>query len=310
MVVDSSPNRTSHTPAIQFCCPLCQSPLVVGEKLWQCRGDNPQQRQHCFDVARQGYINLLPVQQKNSKHPGDSEAAVAARQRFLQAGFYQPLQEALADFCTALLPRGSHPNWLDIGCGEGYYTERLLTLAPTNLVALDISKPAVMATAKRLRQASAANPTPSTCRIYTLVASASQVPLASRSVDVISSIFSPILPKEFHRLLSDKGFVVVAKPAANHLLELRAGLFEQVVAHDSDKFIDTLAPYMSLVKQITIANTIALDAKQLSDLLTMTPYAYRAQPARREALLHACEQAGTLSVTTQFVIYGFQKNQV
>lgn len=294
----------SATPTFfaNFRCPICQSQLVVGDKVWQCTAENAQQRQHGFDVAKQGYINLLPVQNKHSKNPGDSDESIAARRRFLQAGFYQALQDALYHFCAALLQSHKQSiNWLDIGCGEGYYTQRFLQLNPTSLVALDISKPAVLATAKRLKPITASTQT------FCLVASASQVPIASDTVTMLTSIFSPILPDEFHRLVSDNGYVVIAKPAANHLLEMREGLFEHIVAHDSEKFIDELAPYFHLVKQTSVCNAISLTASQLADLLTMTPYAFRAQPARREALINRCQQAGSLNVTTHFVIYGFQK---
>ena len=107
------------TFSANFRCPICQSPLKVGEKVWQCTGENPQQRQHDFDVAKQGYVNLLPVQNKHSKNPGDSDESIMARRRFLQAGFYQSLQDGLYDFCKGLLSSQPSVNWLDIGCGEG-----------------------------------------------------------------------------------------------------------------------------------------------------------------------------------------------
>jgi len=46
---------------------------------------------HSFDIASQGYANLLPVQHKRSRDPGDSKEMVAARRRFLTAGFYSRL---------------------------------------------------------------------------------------------------------------------------------------------------------------------------------------------------------------------------
>lgn len=299
-------SNTPQNPA--FICPICQSPLVIGDKTWHCQPNVPvsdglepvKVKQHSFDVAKQGYINLLPVQQKKSKSPGDSEASIASRQRFLSAGHYVILQQGLIDFCQALLPKPIG-NWLDIGCGEGYYSERLLSLASQSFIALDISKPAVMTTAKRFK---ALMDKPVS---FAIVASASQAPLMSGSIDVISSIFSPILPSEFDRLLSDKGFVIIAKPGVNHLLELREALFDSVQAHDSDKFIDTLAPSFKLVKEQQVNGTIQVSAAELADLLTMTPYSYRAKPEKREALLAKCEQAGTLSLTIEFVIYGFAK---
>ena len=81
----------------QFVCPYCQSPLIVGAKTWLCDGSlNDKKTKHPFDVARQGYVNLLPVQNKKSKEPGDSAQSIEARHRFLSQGFYQPLQQLIA----------------------------------------------------------------------------------------------------------------------------------------------------------------------------------------------------------------------
>ena len=98
-------------------CPLCGQTLATGASSWRCPNG------HCFDVARQGYVNLLPVQQKHARHPGDTPAQVAARKRFLDAGFYAPIRDtALALLQPHLPPR---PSLLDAGCGEGYYSAAL-----------------------------------------------------------------------------------------------------------------------------------------------------------------------------------------
>lgn len=280
-----------------FICPICQSPLIFGEKTWHCTAQNSAQRQHTFDVAKQGYVNLLPVQQKKSKNPGDSEASIQARQRFLQAGFYQPLREKILVMAKDRLP--TNATWLDVGCGEGFYTQGFLTLNPANLIALDISKPAVLATAKALKH--------SDIKTFALVASASQVPLADNSVDMISSIFSPILPQEFARLLKETGRVFIAKPAINHLLQLREGLFDEVLPHDSDKFIEEMSPLFSLKNQQTLAYEIKVNAEQLADLLTMTPYSYRAKPEKGQALLTKASEQGQMTLKVNFVVYEFEK---
>ena len=81
-----------------FICPICQSPLLPSADNWRCDGSlNAKSTAHSFDVARQGYVNLLPVQQKKSKEPGDSQHSILARQRFLQAGHYQPLQTLIIE---------------------------------------------------------------------------------------------------------------------------------------------------------------------------------------------------------------------
>lgn len=283
-------------------CPLCDSALILGQQVWHCSADNPQQRVHSFDVAKQGYVNLLPVQHKKSKNPGDTEQAIQARQRFLAGGFYQPLRQALIDCAKSALQHNA--TWLDIGCGEGYYTQGFLTRKPANLVALDISKPAVMATAKALKAAKSDFPE---TRTFAIVASASQVPMRAGSVGLLTSIFSPILPAEFARLVGQNGQLIIAKPAKNHLYQMRQGLFDDVIDHDSDKFIAELSPFFTLNNEQTLTYDIKVTASQLSDLLTMTPYAYRAKPANYQALLTHCEQAGQLTLTVDFVIYQFDK---
>lgn len=153
-----------------FTCPICQSPLTIANKTWYCDGSlNPKATKHPFDVARQGYVNLLPVQSKKSKNPGDSQDSILARKRFLQAGFYQPLQSKIADTVAdkvantihayqqsspnAQTAKASECNWLDIGCGEGYYSQKLANIKGIQtLIAIDISKPAVTELAKSAKQ--------------------------------------------------------------------------------------------------------------------------------------------------------------
>ncbi len=106
-------------PFDQLICPLDKQPLQLNERTWCC--DNG----HSFDIAKQGYVNLLPVQNKRSKDPGDSKAMVQARREYLNKGYYQPLAQALADTVLAM---GSQA-LLDAGCGEGYYLRYLVEQA-------------------------------------------------------------------------------------------------------------------------------------------------------------------------------------
>ncbi|WP_243443345.1 putative RNA methyltransferase [Psychrobacter sp. JCM 18903] len=148
-----------------FICPLCQSPLQPAADTWRCDGSlHPKQTAHPFDIARQGYVNLLPVQQKKSKAPGDSQQSIDARKRFLNAGHYQPLQTLICQKMRELLAKNESVadsaiepittkdskaiNWLDIGCGEGYYTQAMAQTGMDALIAADISKPAVVELAK------------------------------------------------------------------------------------------------------------------------------------------------------------------
>ena len=74
---------------MELLCPICGETLINDDRRWVCP------RRHSFDIARQGYVNLLAVQQKHSLHPGDTRQQVLARRSFLDGGFYAPIADAL-----------------------------------------------------------------------------------------------------------------------------------------------------------------------------------------------------------------------
>ena len=331
-----------------FICPICQSPLQPAADTWRCDGSrNLKQTSHPFDVARQGYVNLLPVQQKKSKAPGDSQHSIAARQRFLNAGYYQPLRDLISQQMQMLLAKpqsaqtlandnksSTKLRWLDIGCGEGYYTQTMAQqLAIDELIAADISKPALIELAKvskanhrlwyqqpsievnqehkdeqksQQSQKNNQQQTQKKTTIYPIVTSAAHLPLQAQSVKGISTIFSPILPEAFAEVLQRDGYLVIAKPDIGHLATVREALFDEVREHDSDKFLPTLAPYFTLLDSHQVSTDLNLSTAALTDLLTMTPYAYRARTEKRQALL-ATTEAHEFVTQAKFVVYILQK---
>ncbi|MGP5178895.1 putative RNA methyltransferase [Psychrobacter aquimaris] len=316
-----------------FICPLCQSPLQPAADTWRCDGSlHPKQTAHPFDVARQGYVNLLPVQQKKSKAPGDSQQSIEARKRFLNAGHYQPLQTLICQKMRELLSKNdsvteptNEPiikkdskvvNWLDIGCGEGYYTQAMTQTGMDTLIAADISKPAVVELAKASKalgrlwyqqaKDSVTNETVKSAAIYPLVTSAAHLPLRTHSIKGISSIFSPILPEAFNEVLAADGYLIIAKPDVGHLATMREALFDSVREHDSDKFLHELAPYFTLMGTERVSTEMTLSAADLADLMTMTPYAYRVLNEKRQALLDSVETE-PFATQAKFVIYILQK---
>ncbi len=300
--------------------------MRVDRQTWFCDGSlNPKSVRHPFDVAKQGYINLLPVQNKKSKSPGDGQASILARQRFLQAGFYQPLQSKLYQLIqkhlkkTYLQANINNTTWLDIGCGEGYYSQKIATIPSINqLIALDISKPAVIELAKASKchhilwcQSQAINKQTHLNElnqgIVPLVASASKLPLKDSCLGGVSSIFSPIFPHEIYRVLSDKGIVCIAKPDVGHLASMRVALFDEVREHQSDKFLWQLDDAgFTLLEKVFVTTEFKMNQQQLADLLTMTPYSYRAKRIKREDLLLQADAKG-FKTTAKFVLYVLQK---
>ena len=307
-----------------FICPLCQSPLQPAADTWRCDGSlHPKQTIHPFDIARQGYVNLLPVQQKKSKAPGDSQASIEARKRFLNAGHYQPLQTLICQKITELLAKNelvpeqtNKPiNWLDIGCGEGYYTQAMAQIGIDTLIAADISKPAVVELAKaskalgRLWYQQDKDNATNASAIYPMVTSAAHLPLRAHSMNGISSIFSPILPEAFNEVLSAEGYLIIAKPDVGHLSAVREALFDDVREHDSDKFLQELSPYFELLETHRVGSNLNLSVDDLADLLTMTPYAYRARSEKRQALLAKVATA-PFATEAMFIVYILQKKQL
>ena len=101
---------------LDLLCPVCGGRLVRKEKAWRC------ENHHCFDVARSGYVNLLPPSASGKRH-GDDKRMVAARTAFLSRGYYDHLIGAVAETCAQLA--GPDACVLDAGCGEGTYTRAI-----------------------------------------------------------------------------------------------------------------------------------------------------------------------------------------
>ena len=261
-------------------CPVCRQSLNLVERSWRC------DHGHHYDVAKQGYVNLHVVQHKHSKTPGDTAESVLARREFLQAGFYQPLQQAVVELLKQLEPKAI----LDIGCGEGYYTSAMQPYTE-HCIGVDIAKTAVQRAAKL-------NP-----KVTWVVGTGATLPVQDNSIEVCSSLFSPIPQHEIIRVLKEQGYLIVVTPAPKHLYHLREALFEQVTLHEPQKFVEQLAAQFELKQEQVVEASMQLDQHALKNLIAMTPYAYKANPERRKAL----EQHTQFAVTAAFQIYVFQK---
>lgn len=261
-------------------CPVCRDTLHLTANTWQCL------QKHSFDVAKQGYVNLHVVQHKHSKTPGDTVESVSARREFLAAGYYAPLQQAI----TALIQRYHLNTLLDIGCGEGYYTDAMQQYVK-QCIGVDIAKTAVQRAAKVNRS------------ITWVVGTGAVLPVLDASIDLCSSLFSPLPLSEIRRTLRDNGYCLVVTPAQNHLYAMREALFEQVTRHDPSKICGQFEPHFELIEQQQIEYPMTLTQSALCNLVAMTPYAYKAKPSKRLEL----EKLEQFLVTASFQIYLFKK---
>lgn len=255
-------------------CPLCSAPLSVLDNGVACPAG------HRFDRARQGYLNLLPVQHKKSRDPGDNQTMVEARRDFLNAGHYAPVASRLAQLAAERTPA----HWLDIGCGEGYYTAQLADALPhADGYALDISREAVKRACRRAPQ------------LTWMVASMARIPLADASCQFLASVFSPLDWAQARRLLSPGGGLMRVGPTNDHLMELRQRLYDDVRPYAEDKHLALVPEGMRHAHSENLCFTLSLAApRDRANLLAMTPHGWRANAERRTSVI---EQAAPFEVT-------------
>ncbi|WP_435236316.1 23S rRNA (guanine(745)-N(1))-methyltransferase [Psychromonas sp. PT13] len=250
-----------------FICPLCQTSFQQKDNTQICTNN------HHFDIAKEGYLNLLPVNAKNSKNPGDNKEMMNARRRFLNSEGYLPLAQKLIELINNLFAEKKQAHILDLGCGEGYYTNQLSNNVPENFIisALDISKVAIRYAAKRNK------------KINFCVASAYDVPLPNNSLDCLLRIYAPSLDAELQRLIKTKGYLVTVTPAPRHLFQLREKIYDEVHEHPQEN--DSPAGF-SKINQINLAYILSIsEAQQLQDLINMTPFAWKFNQSAMEKLL-------------------------
>ncbi|MCK0107389.1 putative RNA methyltransferase [Marinobacter sp. S0848L] len=277
----------SVVPFEHLACPLDSMPLCREEKSWRCKNG------HSFDVARQGYVHLLPVQKKRSKDPGDSKAMVAARQRFLEAGFYQPIADAVTKAALADTANQTTMSCLDAGCGEGYYLRQLGQSSDDiewSELGLDISKWAVLSGAKQDRRAN------------WVVGSNANLPVGTDTLDRVLCLFGFPVYSEFARVLRSGGLLIQVDAGQDHLRELREIIYPEVRA-ESKKVASAPQGFRRTASEDVRFPLHLAGAEAIADLLAMTPHLYRASQEGR-ARAAALE---SLSLTVDVCLHTFER---
>jgi 23S rRNA (guanine745-N1)-methyltransferase len=216
-------------------------------------------RGHSFDVARSGYVNLLQPQDRRSKEPGDTAAAVRARRGLHDRGATKELLDAIAEMLCA----SPADIVLDAGCGDGFYLGELARQTGFAAHGLDLSIPAVNAAARRYPEH------------QWIVANADRfVPYADESFSIVLSITARMNAAEFRRVLRRNGRLLVAIPAPADLLELRGAGRDRVA-----RTVETFARDFILADRRTATAAADLDAAAVHDVLLSI---YR--PMRQQAV--------------------------
>lgn len=186
-------------------CPHCGGGLTERAGALVCESG------HAFDIARQGYVNLLP----GGAHTGtaDTPAMVAARAAFLARGHFSAIDQALGDLVSDSIA-GVDGCILDVGAGTAEHLAAVLDRLPDRVgLALDLSKHAAHRAARAHE------------RIGAVVCDAwGRLPVRDGAAAAVMSVFAPRNAAEFARVIAPGGTLVVVAPTVAHLAELVAAL--------------------------------------------------------------------------------------
>ncbi len=274
-------------------CPICRLPLSREASRYVCENG------HSHDISKYGHVNLL-MSQKGGGH-GDSREMLLSRKSFLDSGAYSPLREALAETLSSLTDKKTL-TLLDSGCGECYYTARIKEVLSeggrdAHIIGIDISKEALRLASHRFN---------GECKridstVELAVASSYQLPIKDGSIDAVISVFAPLCPDEFSRVLCGDGLFVTVIPSARHLWELKDAIYDTPYENE-------VMPYgiegFELLKKVEISGNFTMNSqKEISDLFTMTPYFCRTSERDRKKL----DALESLNCSYAFEILAYKK---
>jgi 23S rRNA (guanine745-N1)-methyltransferase len=237
---------------LMLLCPKCRQRLVKDGNRYRCINN------HSYDIARQGYVNLILANQKSSANAGDNIESLKARERFLNSGYYKPLAVCLISLVDKYLKDGSC--FLDAGCGTGYYLQQLLAGSSKDIsfFGTDISKKGVIMTSRKCQSA--------TC----FVGNVFHLPFEEGTLDGSMSVFCPYSAEEFARVIKEGGYLIVVTAGRKHLFELKEIVYEEPYLNKEEGY--KLEDF-ELIEQFNI--TYTMDLKNTEDILAlwrMMPY--------------------------------------
>lgn len=252
-------------------CPVCGKQLNIASRCASCDGG------HHFDMAKEGYVNLLRTN-KNGDKIGDDKLAARCRRDFLNKGYYAPLKDALV-----ALFANKQGSLLDICCGEGYYTHALGAIPGLQVYGFDISKEMVRLAAKR-------------GNITAFVANMASVPVADCSFDYATHLFAPFNEKEFARVLKPGGTLYTVIPGSHHLWGLKQALYDTPYLNDEQL---PKTETLKLIGSQKITASIHLECPEdIEAVFRMTPYYFHTGDADKQKLT----AYQTLDTPIEFVI--------
>ncbi|HWR20115.1 MAG TPA: methyltransferase domain-containing protein [Clostridia bacterium] len=242
-------------------CPVCGKAMASSNASLVCENN------HCFDIAKKGYVNFAP----QKKFRGYDASLFESRQRAFRAGFYDHILHAVSEAALRNI-KSFAPLILDAGCGEGYYALGMKEFSGpcANVIGLDIEKDAIQIAARGGND------------VIWLVGDLANIPLKDNCSDVVLNIFSPAGYAEFTRIVKPDGIVLKVIPGESYLQEIRQAAKEELHsnAYSPTRVTEHLKEHLSVVEKIHIVHTLPVSREQLNDFLNLTPMLFHVDTTR------------------------------
>lgn len=234
-----------------FGCPICKEKLSLQGTSLICKN------KHCYDVSKFGYVNFLLNAKKQKVY---DKSSFQNRRYILEHGMYEPILNEIIQFINQT---ASICIILDVGCGEGFYSNQIYQQTHKNIYAFDISKDSV--------QLASRNGSDSFIKWF--VADLASIPLQDNSVDCILDIFSPANYKEFQRILAQNGYIIKVVPTTEHLKEIREKVKDQLKNRDysNQQVIDYFEKSFTCISRKKVTDRFQITAEERKAFIEMTP---------------------------------------
>lgn len=245
----------------KLACPKCHKALKLENRTYKC------QNNHCYDLSKTKYLNVLLNPDKSTNNPGDSKESLIHRRDFLNQGYYNVI---LNEVIKCIHKYSNPTQILDLGCGEGYYTAKIKEeFKDACVYGLDISKEAINMATKYRKD------------MYWLVGNTKNLPILDNSIDIITALFTVINKNEIERCLKEDGYMIHVTANNRHLIEFKELIYDEVKVK-SDQFIRLDFPVVEsydFIKKIHLKNK-----EDTINLLSMTPHYYHIKKDKRYIL--------------------------
>jgi len=248
-------------------CPICNEKLEKTENSLKCP------KNHSYDFAKSGYINLLNPGKKNNAKTGESKEMIKARTSFFETGAYGKIRDFLCEI-IAPMKKGVI---IDAGCGEGYYDESMASSFPdSTVIGFDMSKHGAEHGAKSMRMKKITN-------TFFAVSNIFNMPVDSESADIIVNMFAPVSYDEFARVLKKGGYLIIGASGKDHLYEMKKAIYDTVHLNEFNDHENAFFEKIEVKNLKYVAEIHGSEA--IMSLFTMTPYYHHTSSFDKEKIM-------------------------